>query len=353
MRKIKLFLASSSELKEDREQFEIFIYRRCKAWANEIFLHLDKWEDFSDAMSLEGLQGEYNQVARDCDIFVLLVQNKVGQYTTEEFEQAYQQFAATTEKPLIFTYFKPPTTAASAEGLASVEAFDNRLKELNHYKTAYPNIEGLREHFGNQLDKLTADDFAGLGSEYYTAETIASAPFVFQSVDYQALAERIAEQQEMIEAWQATGKTERALKAASKLAQLEEEREQFKENVFQLYETFSKVEIDTARLAKAKAHFDKGEFREADAVLNAEEMAKDLDRLIERDQQLDKEKATVAKDRGQLSNEYLVKARLRATFYEQPNRFAEVCQYFDEALKAARTTEAVFEYGLFLQNHND
>jgi len=33
MRKIKLFLASSSELKADRDQFEIFIYRRCKAWA--------------------------------------------------------------------------------------------------------------------------------------------------------------------------------------------------------------------------------------------------------------------------------------------------------------------------------
>ncbi|MEN8447099.1 MAG: hypothetical protein ABG776_19035 [Cyanobacteria bacterium J06555_13] len=103
MRKIKLFLASSSELKADRDQFEIFIYRRCKAWANEIFLHLDKWEDFSDAMSLEGLQGEYNRVVRDCDIFVLLVQNKVGQYTAEEFEQAYKQFAATGKKPLIFT----------------------------------------------------------------------------------------------------------------------------------------------------------------------------------------------------------------------------------------------------------
>jgi hypothetical protein len=52
MRKIKLFLASSSELKADREQFEIFIYRKCKAWFERgIFLHLDIWEDFLDAMS--------------------------------------------------------------------------------------------------------------------------------------------------------------------------------------------------------------------------------------------------------------------------------------------------------------
>jgi hypothetical protein len=52
MQKIKLFLASSSELKEDRDQFEIFIYRKCKAWFEQgIFLHLDVWEDFLDAIA--------------------------------------------------------------------------------------------------------------------------------------------------------------------------------------------------------------------------------------------------------------------------------------------------------------
>ena len=52
MKKIKLFLASSAKLKADRAQFEIFIYRKCKAWINKgIFLHLDIWEDYLDAMS--------------------------------------------------------------------------------------------------------------------------------------------------------------------------------------------------------------------------------------------------------------------------------------------------------------
>ena len=52
MQKVNLFLASSLELKADREQFEIFIYRKCKAWFDlGIFLHLDIWEDFLDAVS--------------------------------------------------------------------------------------------------------------------------------------------------------------------------------------------------------------------------------------------------------------------------------------------------------------
>ena len=162
MQKIKLFLASSSELKAEREQFEIFIYRKCKAWFERgIFLHLDIWEDFLDAMSSGGLQSEYNQAIKDCDIFVLLAFNKVGKYTAEEFENAFGQFSE-TQKPFIFTYFKVPPTTTNREDLQSLWAFEDKLKELNHYKTAYRNIEGLREHFGNQLDKLATDGFAKL-----------------------------------------------------------------------------------------------------------------------------------------------------------------------------------------------
>ena len=158
MQKIKLFLASSSELKDDREQFEIFIYRKCKVWFDRgIFLHLDIWEDFLDAMAVGGLQSEYNQVIQDCDIFVLLAFNKVGKYTTEEFEKAFGQFSE-TQKPFIFTYFKPPETRDRDE-LQSLWTFEDKLKELKHYKTEYKTIEGLREHFSNQLDKLAANDF--------------------------------------------------------------------------------------------------------------------------------------------------------------------------------------------------
>lgn len=50
MRILKIFLASSSELLNDREQFEIFINRRNKSWVEKgIFLKLIIWEDFIDA----------------------------------------------------------------------------------------------------------------------------------------------------------------------------------------------------------------------------------------------------------------------------------------------------------------
>ncbi|ASC71807.1 TPR repeat family protein [Halomicronema hongdechloris C2206] len=81
-------------------------------------------------------------------------------------------------------------------------------------------------------------------------------------------------------------------------------------------------------------------------------MAQDLSRLLERDQQLDQEKAEIARSRHQIADEYLVKARLWTTFYDQPQRFEQACEYFDTALEAARTPTALFEYAVFLQNHN-
>ena len=79
MIKKKLFLASSSELKEDREQFEIFIGRKNKEWfAKGVFLDLVIWEDFLDAVSQTRLQDEYNKAIQECDLFVMLFFTKVG-----------------------------------------------------------------------------------------------------------------------------------------------------------------------------------------------------------------------------------------------------------------------------------
>jgi len=60
MKTRKIFLASSTELKADRDQFEILINRKNKEWvAREVFLELVIWEDFLDAMSRTRLQDEY------------------------------------------------------------------------------------------------------------------------------------------------------------------------------------------------------------------------------------------------------------------------------------------------------
>jgi hypothetical protein len=178
MNKKKVFLASSSELKADREQFEISINRKNKDWVSKgVFLELDLWEDFLDAVSKTRLQDEYNKAIRECDLFVMLFWTKVGKYTEEEFETAFGHFKA-TERPFIFTYFKDAETStgrANKKDQKSLNAFQKKLDHLGHFYTRYKNIDGLKFHFSQQLDKLVANGFiefkpdkgeAGAGTTY-------------------------------------------------------------------------------------------------------------------------------------------------------------------------------------------
>ncbi len=156
MKKIKIFLASSNELKPEREKFEIEIYRKCKAWFGKgVFLHLDIWEDLSARMSLSGSQGEYNKFVKEADLFVFLAYSKVGMYTEEEFEHAFGQFKS-TEKPFIFTYFKTPPDAAQD----SLADFKKKLGELKHFYANFNDINDLWNQFNKELDRLEADGFA-------------------------------------------------------------------------------------------------------------------------------------------------------------------------------------------------
>lgn len=163
MNKKKLFLASSAELEADRREFEILIARKNREWVERgVFLELVLWEDFLDAVSKTRLQDEYNRVVRECDIFVMLFFTRVGKYTEEEFDVAFGQFQA-ANKPFIFTYFKDAQEVSlgsvNDDDLVSFLAFRNRLSALGHFPTVYKNVDALKLHFNQQLDKLVANGF--------------------------------------------------------------------------------------------------------------------------------------------------------------------------------------------------
>jgi hypothetical protein len=165
MKTKRIFLASSSELKEDRQEFEVFVSRQNNDWVRQgAYLELIIWEDFLDAMSQTRLQDEYDKAVRDCDIFVMLFSTKVGKYTEEEFETAFGQFKA-SNKPIIFTYFKDSQiniASANETDMMSLFAFRKKLSSLGHFPTIYRNTGELKHHFDQQLEKLVASGFIEL-----------------------------------------------------------------------------------------------------------------------------------------------------------------------------------------------
>ena len=157
MQKIKIFLASSNELKPERDQFEIQIYRKTKAWFDKgFFLNLDIWEDMSARMSASGSQSEYDKFVKEADLFVFLAYTKVGMYTAEEFENAFGQFNS-TKKPFIYTYFKTPPDNVTVD--ESLPAFKKKLSELNHFYCNFNDFNDLWNQFNKELERLEADGF--------------------------------------------------------------------------------------------------------------------------------------------------------------------------------------------------
>jgi hypothetical protein len=156
MRRIKIFLASSSELKADRESFEIEINRKNKLLAEkEIFLHLDIWEDLSAKMSLTRSQDEYNKKIGAVDLFVLLAWNKVGKFTEEEFDVACDVFRV-KKKLKIFIWFKEPPQAAEP----SLDLFKKKLKDAEHFPAFYKDAADLWVQFNKELNRI---DLASMG----------------------------------------------------------------------------------------------------------------------------------------------------------------------------------------------
>jgi hypothetical protein len=155
MKFIKIFLASSAKMSEERKLFEIDINRLNNEWVKkEMFLDLEIWEEFSEYMVKEGKQNEYNESVAGCDIFVLLFSDFVGQYSKEEFNHAFQCFSnSPLQLPKIFTYFIEPPNGIKDK---STEEFLEELRRLKHYPSLNKSFEEVRKKFQKELMDLTA-----------------------------------------------------------------------------------------------------------------------------------------------------------------------------------------------------
>lgn len=178
---IRIFLASSSELKADREQFKLFISdENIRLNASGVFLEVVGYENFPNAISETGLQAEYNKALCACDMAVFLLFSKVGTFTDQEFNVAIAAFKA-NQAPKIWTYFKNEALYPELireDDIKSLFAFKRKLKELMHYRTAYNNIDHLKYQFKIELDHKYPSLFAPIQADAVITEDGARSEVV-------------------------------------------------------------------------------------------------------------------------------------------------------------------------------
>ncbi len=110
MKIVKIFLASSGELSEERKEF-IHILNSIGKIHKDLKLESIQWETDIPGGSYQGkvVQKEINPLLKKSDIVILLVHSKLGKFTLEEYE------LAKTKVKKIFIYFKIGFSAKSSE----------------------------------------------------------------------------------------------------------------------------------------------------------------------------------------------------------------------------------------------
>ena len=112
MKKFKVFLASSAELSMERKEIALMISRLNNAWVDKgIYLELVIWEDLMHSFRGERIQDYFNREMLKCDIVLILFFKKVGPFTKEEFDKAYENLKKGKKPHFLFVYFKTGTIA--------------------------------------------------------------------------------------------------------------------------------------------------------------------------------------------------------------------------------------------------
>ena len=157
---LKLFLASSFELKKEREKIEEALNRKNKLLRKRGFMvELLIWEDGKHIGTSLRSQDNYNLEIEQCDLFVMLFYSKVGKYSLEEFELAKSLYEQ-NEMPRICIFQKDvdlPKNLKKADA-DSRYAFLDLLAGLKHFPTLFQNEDQLVRQLEDAIDKLLVDE---------------------------------------------------------------------------------------------------------------------------------------------------------------------------------------------------
>lgn len=163
MTELKIFLASSNELEQER----IKLGNEIASLNNKITkegkrVELIKWEDLNRAMHKDGVQTRFTEELLKSDVAVILIHKRVGKFTMEEFNQAYSAMIQGKKPKWIYVYFKnlapTPDEIAQKEFRRQIDAvydLKERIEQVEQNMVIpYESFEGLWANLKAQLEDV-------------------------------------------------------------------------------------------------------------------------------------------------------------------------------------------------------
>ena len=158
---VKIFLASSSELADERQAIKLLIAEENNRYYKQgVFLHLVIWEELEKSFEEGGVQERFNEAMLSCDIMLTMFHTRVGPFTREEFDLALTKNKAGENPRKIQAYYKTTPVnldEVSTEGFEQVKALQEVIKkEMQMYMT-FDTTDALLREFKRQLDLMVQD----------------------------------------------------------------------------------------------------------------------------------------------------------------------------------------------------
>ncbi len=151
----KIFLASSAEMAEERTLLGDIVqeYNDNLAKQNKkVCFSLYKYERDTDSFAEGRKQDEYNHQIANCDIFIMLYSSRIGKFTEEEYDFAYDTFMK-NGAPLCYVFKR---TGIKVEEQHEVSVFEEKVRSQGQFKSRYENNKDLRNQLHNEWNKLFA-----------------------------------------------------------------------------------------------------------------------------------------------------------------------------------------------------
>ncbi|KPA11545.1 ATPase AAA [Candidatus Magnetomorum sp. HK-1] len=152
---IKLFLASSSDLANERNGLGLWINRKNKILLkNNLFIDLVVWEDLLHSFQGQRIQDYFNTEMLACDIVVALFYSKIGAFTKEEFELAYENLKAGKKPRYLFVGFKttPPETINNE--YIEILQLREKIQQNEQLYLSFDSMDQLILKLNDQLEKV-------------------------------------------------------------------------------------------------------------------------------------------------------------------------------------------------------
>lgn len=149
MKTIKVFIASSEELKPECQEFTDMIQqlnRILKPRALEI--EPVKWECLDASMGPQHKQEEYNRELKTCEMCLVLYWTRFGDYTKSELDTAYSELCAGRNPKKLYVYFKD-TEDISPELKEFRESF---ATSYGHFFCRFANVDTMKLNFLLQFE---------------------------------------------------------------------------------------------------------------------------------------------------------------------------------------------------------